>query len=172
MRGLGCFQAACEQFSVDAGLEAICGKLSDVSRTRQASGFLGNFKGSSGESLGFFMHIRGHLQAFSAGIIATGRQVMHLSNNMFRQRKIRELSGTFCGQFEAILQAFSVSLGVSCQSSGILRTTFHLLGCCVAILSTTGLGVSKQEGTRGCSVIKLIQLEKRCCNKGCGVIAN
>ena len=47
-----------------------------------------------------------------------------------------------------------MSLGVSCQSSGILRTTFHLLGCYVAIFSTTGLGASKQEGTRGCSVIK------------------
>ena len=124
MRGLGRFQAACKQLSVDAGLEAICGKLSDVSRTRQASGILDNFRGSSGASLGFSMHVRGHLQAFSATIIATCRQFMHLSKNMFRQRQIRELSGTFCGQFEAILQAFSVSLGVSCQSSGILRQHF------------------------------------------------
>ena len=82
-----------KQFAIDASLEAICGKLSDVSRTRQASGFLGNFKGSSGASLGFFTHIRGHLQAFSATIITTCRQFMHLSKNMFRQCKIRELSG-------------------------------------------------------------------------------
>ena len=41
MRVLGYFQAACKQFSVDAGLEAICGQLSGVLWTCQVSGFLG-----------------------------------------------------------------------------------------------------------------------------------
>ena len=71
---------------------AIWGQLSCVSRTRQASGvrLSGNFKGFGGLNFGHFMQIWGHFQAFSARIKAICREFMHLRDNMFRQRKIKE----------------------------------------------------------------------------------
>ena len=66
------------------------------------------------------------------------------NDNTFRQRKVKEPPGTFKNFLQWLIrgntQAFSVSLGVSCQPSGILQTTFQHLGCCGEILSTTGLG--------------------------------
>ena len=51
MRNLGCFQEACKEISVAAGLWAICGQLSSVSCTHQASGFLGSIQGRALGSL-------------------------------------------------------------------------------------------------------------------------
>ena len=120
MRRLRRFQAACKQFQLMPVWRPFVGNFPTCHAHVRRQAFQATLRALRGRAWVFFMHIRGHLQAFSATIIATGRQFMHLSHNMFRQRKIRELSGTFCGQFGAILRHSSDNIspsGLLCGNS-------------------------------------------------------
>ena len=114
---------------------------------RHASGFLRKFNVFGGELWAFCANSE-PLQACSATIMAACRQLMHLSDNLFRRLMIKEPSSTFCNGHSGADLAFSVSLGISCQPSGILQTTFHLLGCYGAVLSQTGLGAVQTRAGR------------------------
>ena len=97
------FRQPASNFQFNAGHHLVPLQLSGVSCTRQASGFLCSFKGSSGASFG-------HLCKFRANLQISSPQLSLSADNIVRQHKIKEPSGTFCnGQSGPILSIESWS---------------------------------------------------------------